>query len=62
MESTREEKLQIIADEVQGWLDWQERTHRGGGPLTHDTHLISCPYWPSRGQLLNWIKVLRGDA
>lgn len=46
-----------IADQIQGWLDWQEL--RAGKTLLDDHSVMSVPVWPSRGQLKNWIRAIR---
>jgi hypothetical protein len=46
-----------IADQIQGWLDWQEL--RAGKTLLDDHSVMSVLVWPSRGQLKNWIRAIR---
>jgi hypothetical protein len=54
--------LSIIADQLQYWLDCNERGHKADGTtVTPDMHVIP-PTWPSRGVLRNWIAALRGAA
>ena len=55
------ESLQEIAIQVQSWLDWSKKDRAEEGLSTKDeTHLIALPvpYWPSHGQLSQWVKVL----
>lgn len=56
----RDEKLNEIANQVQQWLDWQERERKEEGlACTDDTHMMRVPVWPTRGQLKEWVNVLK---
>lgn len=61
-EQSRESALQNIADEVQSWLDYQETEYaRERIKVDGSTHVMCVPFWPTREQLQNWVKALRGQ-
>jgi hypothetical protein len=51
--------LNTIADVLQGWLDYNKEGFKGIS-FDDNSHVIP-PFWPSRGKLKNWIKVLRNE-
>jgi hypothetical protein len=58
-----EDKLKLIADQLQHWLDFQaEQRAREDLPCADDTHIITPPTWPTRAQLQAWIEVLRASS
>ena len=53
-------KRGIIANVLQSWLDFHEQDcGKDGVQITDASHIMSPPVWPTRGQIENWIKVLR---
>lgn len=56
---TREDQLEIIADELQGWLDYHAKDFEGDMSELDDLAIMVPPVWPSRGVLKNWVEVLR---
>lgn len=57
-----EAKLEVIASEIQSWLDYQEKQYRQENtPLSDNSHLYTPPIWPTRGVLKEWVKVLRKE-
>lgn len=57
-----EGKLEVIASEIQSWLDYQEKQYRQENILlSDDSHLYAPPVWPTRGVLEEWVKVLREE-
>lgn len=53
-------KLDVIARQLQSWLDWQEQERaREGIETTDDTHIMRPPVWPTRGTIKAWIKALQ---
>src|SRR5262249_49504921 len=52
----------VIADALQGWLDYHPREHAGRGDLPADMHIYHPPVWPTRGVLKTWIAALRSSA
>lgn len=60
----RQEKLTVIANELQYWLDTndaQQLEAIGKDRCEDDTHVISPPSWPTRGVLKEWIKAMRQE-
>ena len=58
---SRDEKLRIIGQQIQHWLDWNEGDfERSGSGFNDDSHVMP-PTWPTRGQLKNWCAVLFND-
>ncbi len=61
---TTEERLQsgldYMARTFQGWIDFElaQRAKEGLG-TTDDTAVMSPDFWPTHGQLKNWIALLR---
>lgn len=56
----RDKALNEIAIQVQSWLDWQEQERiKEKLSISEDTHLMRVPVWPSRGQLKEWVRVLK---
>lgn len=57
---TRDEALNEIGTQVQRWLDWQEREREEEClSCNDDTHMMRVPVWPTRGQLKEWVKILK---
>lgn len=50
--------LEVIAAQIQFWLDYQEQQ----GPVDDDTVLRTPPVSPTRGVLKNWVKAIRYAA
>ena len=52
-------KRGFIADELKSWLDFHARDcEKDGVSITDDSHIMSPPKWPTRGQLKKWIETL----
>ena len=61
---TRQDKLNIIADIFQSWLNWNEADHLESGTfISDDTHIrsLNIPEYPTLRNLKNWIAVLRDN-
>lgn len=56
-------QLEFIAGEIQSWLDYQKKgSDENGSALMDDTHLMSPPFWPTRGVLKNWVEALKNAS
>lgn len=55
--------LNVIANEIQHWLDFQEQERKNENlPMSDSTCLMAPPYWPTRGMLKSWIRELRSPT
>lgn len=56
-------ELAFISGTLKGWLLFDASAKaKEGIVVTEDTHLRCPPTWPTHGQLINWIKVIRQAA
>jgi len=42
------------------WLEFEQR--KSDKPLSDDHHIMAPPYWPSVGQIKNWIELFNDAA
>ena len=57
--------LRVVADQVQGWIDWSSSECEQSGFTANDgTHIMSLPvpFWPSHGQMVRWVELFRHAA
>jgi hypothetical protein len=55
---TTQEKRELIAQQLQYWLDMQEAQYKSNDLAVTDSTLVRPTEWPSRGVLKEWIKIL----
>lgn len=61
-EFTRDDALNAIGSQIAWWLRYDaEERKREGLEIHADNHIIP-PCWPSRSQLIEWLKVLSPGA
>lgn len=57
--------FEAMADTIQSWIDWNAKDRANEHLTTEDgtsIMAIPVPYWPTHGQMADWIKALRKAA